>query len=206
MGLASTRVPPPLIQTHMHARTEPAGHRPTQAHLGLHWPLVAKHSLCPSKLAAGNRPELWAVSAHVGPAALSWVAPCCPEQARPHSLGLWGLCRVRGQGLGTPGQLESIAHSTGRALLELTLQVLIQSSHQFSSVQSLSRVRLFATPWTATRQASLSITNSGSLPKLMSIESVMPSNHLIPCHPLLLPPSIFPSIRVSSNESVLHIR
>ena len=76
----------------------------------------------------------------------------------------------------------------------------------FSSVQSLSYVRLFATPWTAAWQASLSITNSWSLLKLMSIESVMPSNHLILCHPLLLPPSIFPSIRVFSNESALHIR
>ena len=79
-------------------------------------------------------------------------------------------------------------------------------SVQFSSVQSLSRVRLFATPWTAARQASLSITNSQSLLKLMSIESVMSSNHLILCHPLLLPPSIFPSIRVFSNESALHFR
>ena len=78
--------------------------------------------------------------------------------------------------------------------------------HQFSSVQSLSRVRLFATPWTAARQASLSITNSQSLPKLMSIESVMPSNHLILCLSFLLLSSIFPSIRVFSNESVLHIR
>ena len=77
---------------------------------------------------------------------------------------------------------------------------------QFNSVQSLSRVRLFATPWIAARQASLSITNTRSLPKLMSIESVMPSNYLIPCHPLLLPPSIFPSIRVFSNESSLRIR
>ena len=76
----------------------------------------------------------------------------------------------------------------------------------FSSVQSLSRVRLFVTPWTAARQASLSITNSRSSLKLMSIESVMPSNHLILCHPLLLPPSIFPSIRVFLNESVLCIR
>ena len=74
-----------------------------------------------------------------------------------------------------------------------------------SSVQSLSCVRLFATPWTAACQAFLSITNSWSLLKLMSIESVMPSNHLILCHPLLLLPSIFPSIRVFSNESVLHI-
>ena len=74
-----------------------------------------------------------------------------------------------------------------------------------SSVQSLSRVQLFATPWTAARQASLSITNSRSLPKLMFIESVMPSNHLILCRPLLLP-SIFPTIRVFSNESALRIR
>ena len=75
-----------------------------------------------------------------------------------------------------------------------------------SSVQSLSHVQLFATPWTAARQASLSITNSRNLLKLMSIESVMPSNHLILCHPLLLLPSIFPNIRVFSNESALHIR
>ena len=78
--------------------------------------------------------------------------------------------------------------------------------YQYSSVQSLSRVWLFATPWTAGHQASLSITKSQSLPRLMPIESVMPSNHLILCRPLLLPPSIFPSIRVFSNESVLHIR
>ena len=78
--------------------------------------------------------------------------------------------------------------------------------NQFSSVQSLSRVQLFATPWTTACQASLSITNSRSLPKLMSIESVMPSNHLSLCHPLLLLPSIFPSIRVFSNESALCIR
>ena len=77
---------------------------------------------------------------------------------------------------------------------------------RFSTVQSLSRVQLFVTPWTAARQASLSITNSLSLLKLMSIESVMPSNHLILCHPLLLLlPSTFPSIRVFSNESVLPI-
>ena len=75
-----------------------------------------------------------------------------------------------------------------------------------SSVQSLSRVWLFATPWTATCQPSLSITNSQSLFKCMSIESVMPSNHLILCRPFLLLPSIFPSIRVLSKESVLHIR
>ena len=77
---------------------------------------------------------------------------------------------------------------------------------QFSSVQLLSCVRLFVTPWTAAHQTSLFITNPWSLLKLMSIESVMPSNHLILCCPLLLPPLIFPSIRVFSNESVLCIR
>ena len=83
--------------------------------------------------------------------------------------------------------------------------ILISLFPTFSSVQLLSRVQLFVTPWTASREASLSITNFRSLPKLMAIESVMPSNHLILCRPLLLPPSIFPSNRVFSNESVLHI-
>ena len=78
----------------------------------------------------------------------------------------------------------------------------VQPASQFS----FNRVRLFATAWTTAHQASLSITNSWNLLKLMSIESVMPSNHLILCRPLLLPPSVFPSIRVSSNESVLCIR
>ena len=77
---------------------------------------------------------------------------------------------------------------------------------QFSSVQLLSCVQLFATPWIAAYQASLSITNSWSLLKLMSVESMMPSNHLILYRPLILPHSIFPSIRVFSNESALHIR
>ena len=76
----------------------------------------------------------------------------------------------------------------------------------FSSVQSLTRVQLFATPWTAARQATLSIANSWSLLKLMSIELVMPSSHFILCHPLLLPPPIPPSIRVFSNESTLRLR
>ena len=79
-------------------------------------------------------------------------------------------------------------------------------SYQFSSVQSLSRVRLFATPWIAAHQASLYITNSRSLLKLMSIELVMPSSNLILCHPLLLLPPIPPSIRVFSNESILCMR
>ena len=87
-----------------------------------------------------------------------------------------------------------------------TYWILSTPGDMFSSVQSLSRVWLFVTPWTAAHQASLSITNSRSLLKLMSVKSVMSSNHLILCRPLYLPPSIFPSIRVCSNESVLHIR
>ena len=92
--------------------------------------------------------------------------------------------------------------------LNLTPHTKINSklSSQFSSVQSLSCVQLFASPWTAACQASLSFTISQSLLKLMPIESVMPSNHLILCRPLLLLPSIFPSIWVFSNESALHIR
>ena len=82
----------------------------------------------------------------------------------------------------------------------------LPATREFSSVQLLSRVRLFATPWTAAHQASLSIINSWSSPKPMSIESVMPSNHLIFCGPLLLLTSIFPSIRVFSKESALRIR
>ena len=85
-------------------------------------------------------------------------------------------------------------------------RVCLASKVIFSSVQSLSRVQLFAAPWTAACQASLLVTNSQSLLKFMYIELVMPSNHLIVCHPLLLLPSIFPSIRVFSNESALHIR
>ena len=82
----------------------------------------------------------------------------------------------------------------------------LEKSFTLSSVQSFSHVRLFATPWTAAHQASLSLTISWSLLKLMSVESVMSSNHLILCHPLLLLPSIPPSIRVFSNESALRIR
>ena len=96
--------------------------------------------------------------------------------------------------LGLQGTLESLLH-------RLTMNL-----SSVNSVQSLSRVLLFATPWTAAHQASLSITKSQSLLKLMSIESVIQSNHLILCHPLLLLPSIFPSIMVFSNESVLCIR
>ena len=88
----------------------------------------------------------------------------------------------------------------------ITQQLSLVPSVQFSSVQSLNRVRLFVSPWIAARQASLSITNSRSSPRLMSIESVMPSSHLILCWPLLLLPSIPPSIRDFSNESTLRMR
>ena len=87
-----------------------------------------------------------------------------------------------------------------------SIAVSASTSIQFSSVQSLSHARFFATPWITEHQASLSITNSQSLPKLMSIELVMPSNYLILCRPLLLLPSVLPSIRVFSNESALHMR
>ena len=93
---------------------------------------------------------------------------------------------------------------TSRSEGFVSMDALIPAGRE-SSVQSLSRVRLFATPWTAACQASLSITNSWSLLKLMPIVLVTPSNHLILCHPLLLLPSIFPSTRVFSNESVLHV-
>ena len=85
-----------------------------------------------------------------------------------------------------------------------SLEILFTYVTHFSSVQSLSCVQLFATPWTAAHQAYPSITNSWSLLKLMSIKLVMPSNHLNPCHPLLLLPSVFPSIRVFSNEQMTH--
>ena len=104
----------------------------------------------------------------------------------------------------TPGQTSPLQRSLGlcpRAHLSNSFDSAL--AVQFSSVQALSRVRLFVTPWTAACQASLSITNSQSLLKFMSTESVMPSSHLTLCRPLLFPPSIFPSIRVFSSESVL---
>ena len=115
---------------------------------------------------------------------MNWLECCLCNYTNCLVLGSWH----------PPGLLESLPVFSG-------------FSHcQFSSFQSLSRVQLFATPWTTAHQASLSITNSRSLLKLMSIEPVMPSSHLILCHPPLLPHSIFPSIMVFYNESVLHIR
>ena len=123
--------------------------------------------------------------------------PCSPETITTLSIGLK-----------KKGVLMSYRVAQG-TLFSVMRQPRWEGSsgeNQLSSVQSLSRVQLFVTPWTAAHQASLSITNSQNLLKIMSIESVMPSNHLIFCHPLLLLPSIFPSIRVFSNESVLFIR
>ena len=105
----------------------------------------------------------------------------------------------------TQALLPRAVHLRAYHLTTMSFSCLL-SLHQISSVQLLSCIRLFVTPWTAAHQASLSITNSQSLLKLMSIKSVMPSNHLNLCCPLLLPPSIVPSIRVFSSESVLHIR
>ena len=124
------------------------------------------------------------------------------------------LGKITGVGFATPSSRISsqprdqthISVSPALAGRFFTISATCEAPIQFSSVQSLSQVQLFATPWTAACQASLSITNSQSLFKLMSIKSMMPSNHLILCCSLLLLPSIFPRIRVFSNVSVLHIR
>ena len=113
-----------------------------------------------------------------------------------------GLGRFPGGGNGNPFQYSCLGNPMDRRPWWAAVYRVSKTQTQFSSVQSLSHVQLFATPWTAARQASLSITNSWSLLKLMSTDMVMPSNHLILCHLLLLPPSICPSIRVFSNESV----
>ena len=123
---------------------------------------------------------------------------------------LWKCCT---QYTSKSGKLSN-CHRTGKAQFSLPSQrkamqrmfKLLLNCTQFSSIQSLSHVRIFETPWTAACQTSLSIINSWSLLKLMSIELVMPSNDLILCRPLLLQPSIFPNIRVFSNESAVHIR
>ena len=103
-------------------------------------------------------------------------------------------------------KMSFICRETALAQWNLGTLTRFWYSVQFSSFQSLSRARLFVTPWIAAPQASLSITNSQSSPRLTSIESVMPSSHLVPCHPLLLLPPIPPSIRVFSNESTLRMR
>ena len=135
---------------------------------------------------------------------VAWVFPDCTCQD-------FLPCRIQ-LGLFMFGSCSDAGSLMEKGLAALQVAPLCWPSrypalHRFSClVQSLSRVRLFVTPWTAARQASLSIANSWSLLRLMSIESVMPSNHLILRRPLLLLPSIFPSIRVFSNESALRIR
>ena len=116
------------------------------------------------------------------------------------------LRRTRGTGQQSPGASQPPGRDPWAPEPAFACSCVHHAHVCLSSVQSLSRVRLFVTPWTAARQASLSIPNSWSLLKLRAIESVTPSNPLILCRPLLLLPSIFPSIRVFSNVSVLHIR
>ena len=142
-----------------------------------------------------------------------WSHSVVSDSLQPMDCSLWLLCpwdfpgkntgmgsHTLLQGIFPPRDQTQVSHIVGGFFTRWATKAILQS------VQSLSRVQLFADPWTAAGQASLSITNFQNLPKLMSIELVMPSNHLILCHPLLLPPSIFPSIRVFSNESVLRIR
>ena len=117
-----------------------------------------------------------------------------------------GSGRSPGEVNGNSPQYPHLGNPMDRRTWQATVHGVKKESNttlatQFNSVQSLSHIQHFATPWTAASQASPSITNSQSLAKLMSIESVMPNNHLILCRPLLLPPSIFPSIRVFSNSS-----
>ena len=136
------------------------------------------------------------------------VAQSCPTLCNPmdYTYNPWNS-PGQNTGVGSLSLLQGIFPTQGsNPGLPHCRQIILPTEPQFSSVQSLSCVQLFATPWTAARQASLSITNSQSLLKVMTIESVMPSNHLILCRPLFLLPSIFPSIRVFSNESALHIR
>jgi len=126
-----------------------------------------------------------------------------PRDGRAWWAAIYGVAQSR-------TQLTRLSSSSSSSSITLLVFIYLRTRSlyllaQFSSAQSLSHVQLFATPWT-TAQASLSITNSRSLPKLMSIESVMPSNHLILCYPLLLLSSIPPSIRVFSHESALQIR
>ena len=146
---------------------------------------------------------------------LSCVWLCDPLDCSPPGCSVHGISQARillpfpsPRDLPNPGiKPMSLAcvSCIGRQILYHCITWKAQGYIQFSSVQSLSRVRLFATPWITACQASLSITNSQSLLKLMSIQSVMPSSHLILCCPLLLLPPIPPSIRVFSNESTLRM-
>ena len=130
---------------------------------------------------------------------LGWEYPLEKRMATQSSILVWKILWKE-----DPGSYSSWGHKD----LDMTEQLKHRPhlTFDFSSVQSLSHVWLFGTPWTARHHVSLSIIKSWSLPKLMSIESVMPSNYLILCHPLILLPSIYSSIRVFSNESALRIR
>ena len=119
------------------------------------------------------------------------------------SLWNWSLFPVRTRLFVIPNE---IYYSSSLMIFSIMMCMFFSPSVQFSSVQSLSHIRLFATPWIAARQASLSINNSRSSLRLTSIESVMPSSHLVLCRPLVLLPPIPPSIRVFSNESTLRVR
>ena len=161
----------------------------------------------------GSRQTLWGWDVKV----LRGSQPSSPNRS-PESGGderrdseTWAVAPVSWVSLGTPQGGTGAQITGGGQAMRVAVLSLRPSGRPLpltliSSVQSLSRVRLFATPWTTARQASLSITNSQSLLKLMSIESVMPSSHLILCRPLVLLSSIPPSIRVFSSESVLLIR
>ena len=131
-----------------------------------------------------------------------------PEVSNDHLGGFKKRCRHLGPSSNLVSVVQPVLRISGRGSVQRSEMITseLMPISQFSSLQSLSHVQLFATLGTAARQVSRSTTNSWSLLKLMSIELVMPSNHLILCHPLLLLPSIFPSVRVFSNESVLHIR
>ena len=175
--------------------------------MGSHWRIVGQFCPPPARLSLSNL-ALW-MSALFGCALNSrtnrmWAAPS-NEMLKLMRI-LWNLGHIVFSREVRSGKL--LAHIKQVVPLEPCSQGSISRLEkvQFSSVQSLSRVRLFVTPWTAACQASLSITNSWSSLKLISIESVLPFNHHILCRPLHLPPSIFPSIRIFSNESGLLIR
>ena len=170
-------------------------------HLILCHPLFLLPSIFPSKRVFSDElvlhirwPKYWSFSFSISPSS---------EYSGPISFRMDWLDLLAVQ-----GTFKSLLqhHSSKASVLQRLVFFIVQFSHPYSSVQSLSHVRLFATPWIAACQASLSITNSRSWPKLMSFESVMPTNHLNLCRPLLLLPSIFSSIRVFSNESALCIR
>ena len=144
-------------------------------------------------------PAIWGTRVQ----SLGWEDPLEKEMATHSSIVAWRISWTE-----ESGRLQSMRSQNQTRLSDFIFFISFLSMCYIvsQSVQLLSHVWLFVTPWIIARLTSLSITNSRSWPKLMSIESVMPSNHLILCHPLLLLPSIFPSIRVFSNESALRIR